>query len=257
MTLRHPHADRGHDLYETDPSATLGMMRVTRLPRVIWEPCCGRGAIANVLRGYGHEVVCSDLVDYGIDPTARYGVDFFDVTEPPAGVQALVTNPPYKYLNRFIERALSFGLPDVLLLAPSARTGSEGRNKVLGPGSGLYRVLFFIERLPMMHRDGWTGKRSSSQQNFAWFHWRHGHRGKAAIERISCRDLSPLAPLLGRPGRPSNGSQPRNRSLKRGLNKAYLCARLRRDGRPDLAEALMFGELTVRAAYAAVKSDRS
>ena len=163
-----------------------------------------------MLRELGHTVVCSDLIDYGVDPTAAYGVDFFDVREPPAGVQALVTNPPYKHLDRFIEHALSFGLPDVLLLAPITRIESERRSKVLDSDSGFYRHMPFIERLPMLHRDGWQGNCSTSQQGFAWFHWRHGYRGKAMVERISWRrrpEQHAEPPMLGRPGRPRKPSQ--------------------------------------------------
>jgi hypothetical protein len=48
---RHSHAERGHDLYETPAVAVEALLRVLALPGgAIWEPACGRGAIANVLR---------------------------------------------------------------------------------------------------------------------------------------------------------------------------------------------------------------
>src|SRR5262245_65793116 len=68
---RHSHAERGHDLYETPSMAVEALLRVLALPSgAIWEPACGRGAIANVLRAHGHRVVCTDLIDYGTDATA-------------------------------------------------------------------------------------------------------------------------------------------------------------------------------------------
>jgi hypothetical protein len=42
---RHPHAERGLDLYETPAVAVEALLRVERLPHRIWEPACGRGAI--------------------------------------------------------------------------------------------------------------------------------------------------------------------------------------------------------------------
>ena len=42
------------------------------------------------------DVVATDLVDYGTDPTAFYGQDFLKATELPDGIGAIVTNPPYK-----------------------------------------------------------------------------------------------------------------------------------------------------------------
>jgi hypothetical protein len=58
---RSPLAERGHDLYETPAVAVQALLRVERLPHVIWEPAAGRGAIVQVLRVAGHRVVAQDL----------------------------------------------------------------------------------------------------------------------------------------------------------------------------------------------------
>jgi hypothetical protein len=65
---RHPLAERGDDLYETPPVAVEALLRVEKIPHRVWEPACGPGNIVKVLRTAGHEVLASDLVDYG-DPT--------------------------------------------------------------------------------------------------------------------------------------------------------------------------------------------
>ena len=39
------------------------------------------------------------------------------------------------------------------------------------------RVHVFRERLPMMHREGWAGPRSSSTTAYAWFVWDGDHDG--------------------------------------------------------------------------------
>ena len=51
---QHRHAERGVDLYETPACAVEALLAVENLPRAIWEPAAGRGAIANVLRDRGH-----------------------------------------------------------------------------------------------------------------------------------------------------------------------------------------------------------
>ena len=71
QTGRHSHAARGFDLYETPPIAVETLLAVENLPHWIWEPCAGRGAIANVLRDRGHAVVCSDLIRYDDFPGKR------------------------------------------------------------------------------------------------------------------------------------------------------------------------------------------
>jgi hypothetical protein len=65
------------------------------------------------------------------------------------------------------------------------------------------------------------------------------------------------APTLLAPGRPVKGSQLRSHSLKRGANRAYVLARLRRDGRADLIEKVESGALSVRGALAAMTDKQS
>jgi hypothetical protein len=233
--------------------AVEALLRVHRLPAgAIWEPACGRGAIAGVLRAHGHAVVCTDLVDYGADPTATYGVDFLKTTEMPAGAASIVTNPPYMIANEFAAHALEL-CPTVVMLLRLAFLESERRSPILD-GAGLKRVYVFRKRLPMMHRDGWEGRKANSGMAFGWFVWERGYRGLPITQRISWEDDRDVPRLLSR-GRPVNGSQPRSHPIKRGANRAYVMARLRRDGRMDLLEQVESGSLSVRKALALVRQE--
>jgi hypothetical protein len=40
-----PLAERGDDLYQTPSVAVQALMRVEKLPKVIWEPACGASLI--------------------------------------------------------------------------------------------------------------------------------------------------------------------------------------------------------------------
>lgn len=80
------------DFYSTPDWVTECLLRNTILRGPVWEPCCGDGAIAEVLRRGGHQVEATDLTDYGY---GRPGVDFYASTAFPAGCRTLVTNPPY------------------------------------------------------------------------------------------------------------------------------------------------------------------
>ena len=104
---RHALSERGDDLYETPPVAVEALLRHERLPHRLWEPACGPGNIVNVLRAAGHEVIGSDLVDYG-DPTHFYRRDFLLERKPPDGCQGIVTNPPFKLVEQFVAHALSY-----------------------------------------------------------------------------------------------------------------------------------------------------
>ena len=53
---------------------------------------------------------------------------------------------------------------------------SVGRTDIL-ENRGLTRVHIFRNRLPTMHRDGWTGNKADTQEQHCWFVWERGHQG--------------------------------------------------------------------------------
>jgi hypothetical protein len=178
---QHPHAERGLDLYETPPAATEALLRVEQLPHRIWEPAAGKGAIVGVLRDHGHAVLASDVHNYGFP--LHFVADFLTQTNMPAGCEAILTNPPYQIVESFIAHALDLA-PRVIMLLRLAFLESERRCGIL-EGCGLARVHVFRKRLPMMHRDGWAGRKANSGMAFAWFAWERGHTGPITINRIS------------------------------------------------------------------------
>ena len=191
-TARGPLRDRGNDLYETPECATLALLRVEQLPKRIWEPACGRGAIVRVLRAHGHEVLASDLIDYG-DPTCFYRRNFLLEHKLPKCCECILTNPPFSLAEEFVEHALEL-CPHVIMLLRLAFLESERRSRILDTGS-LARIHVFRRRLPMMHRDSWTGPKASSAMAFAWFVWDRGHIGPATINRVSASKIPPIPDL--------------------------------------------------------------
>ena len=150
------------------------------LPLWVWEPAAGRGVIAHVLRDAGHVVITSDLIDYGNLDFVR---DFLSEFKMLAGCEAICTNPPYQHANKFVEHAIELA-PKVYMLLRLASLESIKRTAIL-EHRGLARVHVFRNRLPMLHRDGWTGPRASSAICFAWYVWDRNHVGPATIDRIS------------------------------------------------------------------------
>jgi hypothetical protein len=179
---RHQLAVRGDDVYETPVGAVHALIEVERLPDFIWEPACGSGAIVKVLREAGHRVHATDLVDHGC-PDSESRIDFLLEQRAPAGVEAIVTNCPFKLADQFVAHALRL-VPRVIMLLRLAFLESERRSPILDGGT-LARVHVFKNRLPMMHRRGWTGPRATSSIAFAWFCWDRNHVGPATIDRIS------------------------------------------------------------------------
>lgn len=95
-----------NDYYATDPKAAELLCDMFYLHRNIWEPACGEGHLSEVFKAKGYDVHSTDLVDrgYGIG-----GIDFLQCSEPFCG--DIITNPPYKYAQQFVEKALSL-IPD-------------------------------------------------------------------------------------------------------------------------------------------------
>jgi hypothetical protein len=186
---RHLLVDRGHDLYETPSPVTKALLRAEpffRTRRRLWEPACGKGAMVNVLRAAGHDVVASDIVDHGGPPFTPPGYldrDFFLERAAPAGCEAVMTNPPYKCAADFVRHALKL-CPCVIMLLRLAFLESMSRIDLLEGGS-FARIYVFRGRLPMMHRVGWEGPHSTSAIAYMWAVWDREHRGPAAIHRIS------------------------------------------------------------------------
>jgi hypothetical protein len=180
QSRRHPLSERGFDLYSTPTVAVEALLRVEKIPHMVWECAAGKGAIVDVLRARGHTVVASDVVDYG---GLHFVRDFLLEREAPAGIQCVLTNPPYRDGAAFVRHALKL-CPTVIFLLRLAFIESVSRTDILDGGK-LARIYPFRNRLPFMHRDNWAGARASSAIPFAWFVWSRDHVGPATIRRIS------------------------------------------------------------------------
>lgn len=170
-------AVRGDDFYAS-PYAALPPLLVAegrRLPKTIWEPSAGNGALVIPLRNRGFKVHATDLRDWGC-PGCEPEIDFTGELAAEYGASlarshnhfGIVTNPPFGIIREYVERAVKLS-PYVALLLRLAFLESEGRMNWF-PQVGLRRVHVIGERLPMMHRHGYEGpKLSNAGMCFAWF----------------------------------------------------------------------------------------
>lgn len=181
---RNAQAASDPNFYAT-PYAALPPLLVAegkRIPRAIWEPACGNGALVVPLRNRGYITYASDLHDWGC-PESQTGIDFLGSTAQAMAAQlaldhektGIITNPPFNIIESFVERAVALS-PYVALLCRLAFLESEGRMTWF-PRVGLRRVHVIGERLPMMHRHGYDGpKLSNAGMCFGWFVFERGSR---------------------------------------------------------------------------------
>lgn len=186
MASRHALKDRKDDTYETPPEAVAALLDAEPLPSCIWEPSCGPGAITRVLRTSGRVVYATDLVDYDSPDQDEAGWDFLMEQQVPIGVQAIVTNPPYKLATEFIRHGLKL-CPKVIMLLRLSFLESTGRSDIIDGGK-LARVHLFRNRLPMMHRMGWEGPKTTSTVPYAWFVFDENHQGVTTLHRLTWRN---------------------------------------------------------------------
>ena len=90
------------DYYATEPKATEWLCKLERFEGRILEPSCGEGHMSRVLEAAGYDVVSRDLVDRCYGEVADFLA--IDNLEWDGNI---VTNPPYKYAQEFVEKALS------------------------------------------------------------------------------------------------------------------------------------------------------
>lgn len=189
QSRRHPLSKRGLDLYETPAPAVETLLRVEKIPSVVWEIAAGRGAITRVLEAHGHKVISSDIHDYGFP--LHFVSDFLAQMKMPAGCSCILTNPPFYAVEAFVAHALELAPLVIMLLRLAffeAGSGKQKKHKLrahvldeIPPA----RIHVFRRRLPMMHRDEWAGRKANSGMAFSWWAWERGYAGPITIDRIS------------------------------------------------------------------------
>lgn len=182
----HSREDRGLDAYFTPPVAVHALLSLERqyLPRSIWEPAAGAGAIVHVLRGAGYTVTASDIADYGLAGCEL--VDYL-AAAPPPDIEAIVTNPPFAEAEAFARKALGEVGYVALLLRTNFLESAE-RDSLFDeyPPARVWQASL---RLPMMHREGWTGKKAGSNTAHAWFVWDRSANQKMIMGRFNWRKV--------------------------------------------------------------------
>lgn len=157
------------DFYPTPPEAVEALINAERLPKDIWECACGDGAISKPLIASNHNVISTDLNDYGY---GKSGVDFLMEFKPLA--PAIVTNPPYKLANEFIIKCMDMKLPYFAMLLRLAFLEGKQRRQEIYNRQPPARVHVFSERLTMWRGDEVQPEGSSGFIAFAWFVWEQG-----------------------------------------------------------------------------------
>lgn len=170
------HEREKDDFYATDPLAVEWLCEIEQLRHDIWEPACGQGHIAKVLVEHGFNVRSTDLINRGY---GQGGVDFFAQTEAWEG--DIVTNPPFKYAQEFVEHAMELVKPGgkVCMFMKLQYLEGNTRRKLYDKYPPK-RVWVSSSRIKCARAgEDFTG---GSMIAFAWYIWEKGYEGETTLK---------------------------------------------------------------------------
>lgn len=175
------HEREQNDYYATDPSAVDPLIPFLPINRHVWECACGEGHLAKRLEKLGFYVESTDLIDRGF---GQSGVDFLKTIKADYNGEMIITNPPYKFAQEFVEHALTITNEGSYICMFLKLTFLEGqKRRKLFDKSPPYKVLVFSARQKCA-LNGEFEKTDSSAACYAWFIWVNGFKGKTTIEWI-------------------------------------------------------------------------
>ncbi|HYD99494.1 MAG TPA: hypothetical protein VEH84_08930 [Alphaproteobacteria bacterium] len=153
----------GEDFYPTPEWATAALLAYETFTGNVWECACGDGAMAQVLKEKGIDVVSTDLFDRGY---GEPGVDFLKADKL---VDNIVTNPPYNLAGQFVTQGLRLAQKKLaLLLRLAFLEGVERHQKIFAP-TPPSRVWVFSERITFYPKNAEV--KGSGTTAYAWFVW--------------------------------------------------------------------------------------
>ena len=147
----------------------------------IIEPSCGMGHLSKVLENKGYQVYSYDLVDRGYGKT---GIDFLKDYNLPIQNSDLLTNPPYKYAQEFVEHSLELmrdGCKCIMLLKIQFLEG-QNRRKMFEKYPPKY--VYVNSSRQTCYINGDMSKKMSSASCYCWFVWEKGFTGEHIIRWI-------------------------------------------------------------------------
>lgn len=115
-----------HDWYVEPRWCVDALLDAEPFPERVYDPACGMGTIPDALLARKMKVHATDLVDRGMGGDFDFLSD--DALDRVAtwGIRSIITNPPYKHTEAFIERALTVA-EKVAVIVPLKFLASNAR----------------------------------------------------------------------------------------------------------------------------------
>ena len=172
-----------NDYYATEPKAIELLLDVENFSKRVWECAVGEGHLAEVLKERGYSVKSTDLIDrgYGVG-----GVDFLSESDRFDG--DIITNPPYKYAQDFVEKALELipvGNKVAMFLKIQFLEGKKRKKMFLkNPPKTIYVSSSRLLCAKNADFDRMIAGGGSAVA-YAWYVWKKGFKGDPIVKWIN------------------------------------------------------------------------
>lgn len=151
------------EFYPTPDWATQALLNYEVFDGDIWECACGDGAMSEVLKTTGNNVISTDLHDRG------YGEADIDFISENRTYDNIVTNPPYNLAGEFVISGLKKSQKKfALLLRLAFLEGIERNSKIFTP-TPPSRVWVFSQRITFYPKG--AERKGNGTTAYAWFVW--------------------------------------------------------------------------------------
>lgn len=127
--MKPPSRQGSSDDFQTPAFALKPLLPYLEKDWTIWECACGKGNLVKGLEKFGFDAIGTDILG-GHDFT-KWLPPYFD---------CIITNPPYRHKQAFLERCYELGKPFALLLPLT--TLETGKRQALMRDNGVEIILF-------------------------------------------------------------------------------------------------------------------
>lgn len=155
---------------------------IIKLNDAIYEPCCGAGAITNVLKQFEFKNIKESDIQTEDYITGKKGVNVYDL--PDNCCEVVFTNPPYNLMTKehLLEEFLRISSDKVILILNIYFLSSKARKELLET-SGLRHIYIHSDRVTM-YPFGQEKPKNGGTKMFAWFVWDKKFKGAPTFSLI-------------------------------------------------------------------------
>ena len=171
--------DDGIDFYQTPTWAVYKLLELEKFDWLILEPCSGAGAISKVLEKAWYTVYSQDIrTDIWVywEKWNDFLNDFQDKTEN------IITNPPFKYAQAFIEKSLEISTWKVCIFLKLSFLESIWRYEFF-KNTPLKKVYVFCKRVNP-YPENIEKPKNSWTIAYAWYIWEKWYKWEPKIDWI-------------------------------------------------------------------------